>query len=65
MTRGAVLAVWAVAVAALVLCEPLSLLTRGRTASLGGLLEQLVASRPALVAGFVAWMWLGWHLFAR
>jgi hypothetical protein len=65
VTREAVLWVWAVVVAGLVLCEPLSLATRRRTASIGTLLAVLGASRLRLVAVFVGWMWVGWHLFAR
>jgi hypothetical protein len=65
MTRQLVLGVWVVVIAGVALCEALSLLDRRRTASIGTLLEVLGASPVRLVALFVGWMWLGWHLFAR
>ena len=69
MTREIVLWVWAVVAAGLVSCEVparLGLTVRGRrAATFGDALEALTGRTWSLVAAFVGWMWLGWHLFAR
>ncbi|HMK62442.1 MAG TPA: DUF6186 family protein [Acidimicrobiales bacterium] len=65
MTRQVVLWIWAVLAAGLVCCEIAALVTRGRVAGLGQLFAAVSARRWSLLASFVAWMWLGWHFFAR
>ena len=65
MTRQLVLGVWALVVAGVLACEPLSVLTRRRTASVTTVLGLLTASPLSAGAVVVGWMWLGWHLFAR
>lgn len=69
MTRHIVLALWAVVAVGLLACElagRVGLTIRGRrAATLADLLHALGSRTWSLVAFFVAWMWLGWHLFAR
>lgn len=64
-THFVVLLGWAIVAALVVGCELLSALTGRRFAGLAELLERLTARTGWLVAVFVGWMWLGWHLFAR
>jgi hypothetical protein len=69
VTRHVVLGVWAVVAAGLLACElagRVGLTIRGRrSATLADLLHALGSRNWSLVAFFVTWMWLGWHLFAR
>ena len=65
MTRQVVLWIWALVAAGLVCCEVAALATRGAVAGIGQLLTAMSARRSSHVVGFVVWMWLGWHFFAR
>lgn len=56
---------WAVLGAALVGCALLPLLAGREVATLFQLTRRLTASRPAIVAIFLGWLWIGWHFFAR
>ena len=65
MTRQLVLWSWALAAALLVGCQALSLVTRRRLAGVRKLIDLASATDVGLVVSFLAWMWLGWHFFAR
>lgn len=65
MSRDLVLAGWVVLAVALAGCGLLPWLGGGRFATLFDLTRRLTRSRPALVAVFAGWLWIGWHFFAR
>ncbi len=64
MTRTITLLGYAVLGAALLACQTLGLLLR-RIATLGQALGRLRHSRAGRPLLLLAWLWLGWHLFAR
>ncbi len=57
--------VWGLLGLAVVACLAASALSRGRLSGPGALVERITAHRSARVVLVLAWMWLGWHLFAR
>ena len=63
MTRGATLAGYAVILLGLAVQELLA--RRHGGASLGLLVASLKARPPVRWLLLAAWLWLGWHLFAR
>lgn len=63
MTRGATLAGYAVILLALAIQELLA--RRHGGATLGRVVASLKARPPARWLLLAAWLWLGWHLFAR
>ena len=63
MTRVAILVSYAVIAGALVLRELLARRRGGVTFS--GFVAALTHWRPTRWALLAAWLWLGWHLFAR
>jgi hypothetical protein len=65
MTRSIVLAAWAVAALLLVSCEILSVATHRRYLGIRVLLQRMTSGRIRLSLAFIAWMWVGWHFFAR
>ncbi|HXW35165.1 MAG TPA: DUF6186 family protein [Acidimicrobiales bacterium] len=65
MTRTAFLVAWAIAALLLVGLEIRSLTTRGRYPGFGQLLRAATRRNIGMVVILVAWMWLGWHTFAR
>ena len=67
MTRQVVLWVWAAVAAAMVGSELAARIrgARPRVANIVDVLAVLSSKTWRLVPVFVAWMWLGWHLFAR
>jgi hypothetical protein len=56
---------WALLGAGTIVCVLLPVLTRGRFAAFGGFARWLTRTRARLVVVFLAWLWLGWHLFVR
>lgn len=65
MTRDLWLAAWAAVAALGVTAEVASLVTHGRRPGALQSLRALTWGNVRLVVVFLAWMWLGWHLFAR
>ena len=64
-TRDAVLVVWVVIGLAVVAAAVVARRSGGRLPDYGAL-ARAATRRPVLRAGLVlAWMWLGWHAFAR
>ena len=63
--RQATLAVWAALGAALAVLQVVSLVSRGSFPGLGALVDRVTRRRAGQVVFVVAWMWLGWHAFAR
>ncbi len=65
MTRLEVFVMWGVLGAVLVGYQVVALASRGSVPGVGAVVRRLIA-RPLGRAVFVlAWMWLGWHAFAR
>ncbi len=64
MTRGLTVAGYAVVALALAAHQWAQWRAR-RTAPLGRIVGWLVASTPTRWLLLAAWLWLGWHLFAR
>jgi len=63
--RHATLVVWAVLGAVLAACQIAAVLSRGRRPGLGTLLRRVTAGATGRIVVVLAWMWLGWHTFAR
>jgi len=57
--------VWGALGAALVGCAVLARRAKGRVPDVGALVRLLTAGPVRRAAVVLAWMWLGWHLFAR
>lgn len=64
MTRGSTLAGYAVIAAAMAMWQ-LVAVRRGRRETLGALVRWLASFTAARFALLAAWLWLGWHVFAR
>ncbi|HXQ60628.1 MAG TPA: DUF6186 family protein [Acidimicrobiales bacterium] len=63
--RHAILVVWGLLGAGVVLAQTAALVSKGRFPGLGTVVRRLTyrpVGRSLLV---LAWMWLGWHAFAR
>jgi Family of unknown function (DUF6186) len=65
VTRALVLAAWVLVVLFLAGAELLPLTGHRRYTGIGGLLRRVTNGRLRLLVLFVAWMWVGWHFFAR
>jgi hypothetical protein len=63
--RHTTLLVWAALGATLVAGQLAAMLSRGRFPGLGRLMGRLVSNHVGRWLLVVAWMWLGWHAFAR
>lgn len=63
--RALTLTIWAVIAAAAVLLEVLGRRGLGGLAPAHQALQRLRSSMAGRIALLVAWMWLGWHVFAR
>ncbi len=63
--RHATLIVWAVLGAAVVVTQATAVLWRGRVPRLGMLVRRATAGPVGRILFVLAWMWLGWHAFAR
>lgn len=59
------LAVWALLGALVVVGVAVAVLSRGRFAGPARLVHRVTAVPGGRVVLVVAWMWLGWHAFAR
>jgi len=63
--RHATLLVWALLGAGLVGLQVVALLCGGRAGGLGAAVGRITAGRLGRSVSVLAWMWLGWHAFAR
>jgi hypothetical protein len=63
--RHGSLVVWAVLGAMVVAGQLVAVLWRGRFPGLLTLVTRATVGRTARVLFVLAWMWLGWHAFAR
>ena len=63
--RHATLVVWAVIGAVAVCCQIAALVSRGRFPGVGALGRWATSGRVGRSLLVLAWMWLGWHAFAR
>ena len=59
------LVVWAVLGVVVLAGLVAAALTRGRLPGPGVLVRRITATRSGRATLVLAWMWLGWHLFAR
>jgi hypothetical protein len=57
--------VWAILGAAVVMGQVVAVASRGRFAGVGESVRRLTARRLGRSLVVLAWMWLGWHAFAR
>lgn len=65
MSRDVLLAAWAALALAGVTIEAVSLATGRRVVGAAETLRALTRGNAAFLVLFLAWMWLGWHVFAR
>jgi len=65
IARHGTLVVWAILGALVVGSELGAALSRGRFPRLGTLVKRITVSPIGRGVFVVAWMWLGWHAFAR
>ncbi len=65
MSRTFVLAAWAAIACLIIGCQAAALLSGGRYGGARAFFDRLTRTNLRLLAVFVGWMWLGWHLFAR
>jgi Family of unknown function (DUF6186) len=63
--RHTTLVVWGVLAASLIAVQGAAVLSRGRLPGLGGLVGRVAGHGAGRWIFLVAWMWLGWHAFAR
>jgi hypothetical protein len=63
--RGASLLVWAVLGATFVVGQIVAVTSGGGRAGPGAFVRHLTARRGGRVLVILAWMFLGWHAFAR
>jgi hypothetical protein len=64
-SRQATLLVWAMLGAAVVACQIVAARSNGRLPGVGDVVGRLIGSRVVRSCFVLAWMWLGWHAFAR
>jgi hypothetical protein len=63
--RTTTFVIWALLGAALVGCQIVAALSRGRLPGLGTLVKRVTSRNIGRGVFVLAWMWLGWHAFAR
>jgi hypothetical protein len=63
--RHATLIVWAVLGGAVVVCQLVAMMSKGRLPGLGAVVGRATTHRVGRYVLVLAWMWLGWHAFAR
>jgi hypothetical protein len=63
--RHTTLIVWIVLGASLVVCQLAAMASGRRLPGLGTVVGSVAATRVGRVLLVVAWMWFGWHAFAR
>ncbi|MGH9016395.1 MAG: DUF6186 family protein [Acidimicrobiales bacterium] len=64
-TRHLTLVVWAGLGALILGAQAVALAARGRLCGIGAVVGRLKAREWVRVVLVLAWMWLGWHAFAR
>jgi hypothetical protein len=57
--------VWGLLGTGALACVIIAALTHGRFPALGAVVGRIAASRAGRGVLVLAWMWLGWHAFAR
>jgi Family of unknown function (DUF6186) len=65
IARHGTLVVWATLCACVVVCVIVAALSKGRLPGLGPLVRKITVSPVGRGVLVLAWMWLGWHAFAR
>lgn len=63
--RHTTLLVWALLGVAVVVCQLAAVFSRGHLPGVGRLVRMVTTRRAARWLFVLAWMWLGWHAFAR
>lgn len=63
--RHTTFAVWALLGAALGACQIAAAMSHRRLPGLGTLVQRVTTSVTGRIVFLLAWMWLGWHAFAR
>jgi hypothetical protein len=63
--RHTTFVVWALLGGALGVCQMAAAMSRRRLPGLGTLVRRVTASVAGRSVFVLAWMWLGWHAFAR
>ena len=63
--RHATLVVWGALGLAVVGCQVVAMLSKGRLPGLGDGVRRVTSSRLGRWLLLLAWAWLGWHAFAR
>ncbi|HXX89747.1 MAG TPA: DUF6186 family protein [Acidimicrobiales bacterium] len=63
--RALTFLVWGALLVAILACETAAWASRGRLPRLGDVLARVMAPRGGRIVVILAWMWLGWHAFAR
>jgi hypothetical protein len=63
--RHTTLLVWEVLGGVLVVCQLVAVMSKGRLPGLGAVAARATTHRVGRYVLVLAWMWLGWHAFAR
>ena len=63
--RHVTLLVWGVLGLLVVACQVTAAISEGRFPGLGSLVVRTTSTRVGRYVLVLAWMWLGWHAFAR
>ena len=63
--RHTTLLVWALLGVAVVVCQLAAVISRDRLPGMGSLVRMVTTRRAGRWLLVLAWMWLGWHAFAR
>lgn len=63
--RSTTLLVWAVLAAVVVAGQVVARLSDGAFSGLGTVVKRVTVSRVGRSVLVLAWMWVGWHAFAR
>ena len=64
-TRQVTLVVWGALGAAVVALQVVAVRSAGTLPGLGALIDRVTSRRAGQIVAVLAWMWLGWHAFAR
>jgi hypothetical protein len=57
--------IWGLLGLGVFVCLIIAMLSKGRLSTLGTLVSRITATRLGQGLLVLAWMWLGWHAFAR
>jgi hypothetical protein len=63
--RASTLLVWVVLAALVVTGQIVAGLSKGGFPGVGAVVKRVTGSRMGRIVLVLAWMWLGWHAFAR